>query len=443
VATTLDLLDRALGGDVTARRVERLTDAEIDALAEAVADASEHWEAPEPDQEFRVYSGGWVAKPYGEALSQLFTSLLYAPSVVVHDPIAEWFDPHRGRFDSLPGIPSGQRNLDGRPSMVVVGGEPIQFNATGFYRREGDRYDATREELARSVPALAGVAPLIRSGVMVLVPELTLVWRHQRQLLDATRFDTRDAELGELISRLNVAGDPPPWSNLVRGALVTPSSGVARGHELQHLVQGPAYFFHKTMAIASDLNADYVPLAGADSALLMYRLHQLGKRLDTQTNHNVTLKLLPGLASAELPFLQELDPRLLLAIREDEGAFADWRAELRDTVRVIRSLPSDGQEFEAEARDVLNERLMPRAREVQKAVSLSQAMRDATRESLGTFAVSAAAAGYGSLAIGSTEAWHVAIVAGIATPLQWLWRVAFRPSPTGANAVLTELVQRR
>jgi hypothetical protein len=289
---------------------------------------------------------------------------------------------------------------------------------------------------------LGDIAPLIRSGVIILVPELTLVWRHQQQLLAATRFDTRDAELGELITGLNEAGDPPPWSNLVRGALVTPSGGVAKGHELQNLVQGPAYYFHKTMAIASDLNADYVPLAGSDSALLMYRLRQLGKSLDAQTNHNVTLKLLPGLASAELPFLQELDPRLLLAIREDEGAFEDWRRELRDTVRLIRSLPSDGEEFEAEARDVLNDRLMPRAREVQKAVSLSQSMRTATGESLGTFAVSAAAAGYGSLVIGSTEARHGAIVAGLAAPLQWLWKVAFRPSPSGANAVLAELVQR-
>lgn len=443
MATTLDLLDRVLGGDLTARRIEALTDAEIDTLAEAVADASEHWESPEADQELRVYSGGWVARPYGDALNHLFTSLVYAPSVVVHDPIAEWFDPHRGRFDSLPGIPSGQRNLDGQPSMVVVGGEPVQFNGTGFYRREGDRYDVTRKELATSVPALADVAPLVRSGVIVLVPELTLVWRHQRQLLDATRFDTRDAELGELITRLNEAGDPPPWSNVVRGGLVTPSGGIARRYELQHLVQGPAYFFHKTMAIAADLKADYVPLAGSDSALHMYRLRQLGERLDTQTNHNVTLKLLPGLASAELPFLQELEPRLLLTIREDEEAFADWRAELRDTVRLIQSLPSDGKDFEAEARDVLNDRLMPRARAVEEAVSLSQAMRDATRESLGTFAVSAAAAGYGSLAMGSTEAWHAAIIAGIAGPLQWLWKVAFRPSPTGANAVLAELVQRR
>ncbi len=442
MAATLDLLDQILDGDLTARRVDALTDAEIDTLAEVVADASARWQPPEPDDEFRVYSGGWVAQPYGHALNNLFTSLVYAPSVVVHDPVAEWFDPHRGQFDSLPGIPSRQRNLDGRPSMVLVGGEPVQFNATGFHRRQGDRYDVTRQELAKLVPALGDIAPLVRSGVIVLVPELTLVWRHQQQLLAATRFDTRDTKFGELITRLNEAGDPPPWSNLVRGALVTPASGVARGRELENLVQGPAYYFHKTMAVASDLNADYVPLAGSDSALLMYRLHQLGKRLDTEANHNVTLKLLPALASAELPFLQELDPRLLLAIREDEGAFEDWRRELRDTVRLIRSLPSDGEEFEAEVRDVLDDRLMPRAREVQKAVSLSRSMRAATGESLGTFAVSAAAAGYGSLMIGSTEARLGAIVAGLAAPLQWLWKVAFRPSPSGANAVLAELVQR-
>jgi hypothetical protein len=440
---TLDIVEAIFGGEFSVRRAETLTDAEIDALAEEVSSSSVAWQPPVSDETYRAYSGGWVAKPYGEALNQLFTSLVYAPSVIVHDPISEWFDLHRGRFDSLPGIPSAQRNADGRPSMSVVSGEPVQFNSSGFYRRDEDRYDVTREELARLVPALADIAPLVRSGVIILIPELTLVWRHQRQLLDATRYDIRDSELGDLIKRLNVAGDPPPWSNLVRGAQVTPSGGVPPKYEVQHLVQGPAYYFHKTMAIAAELNADYLPPAGAEAALLVHRLRQLGERLDLKTKRNVELRMLPGLASAELPFLTNLNARLMLEIREDEPAFADWRAELRDTIRLIQSLPSDREDFEAEARDVLNDRLLPRANEVRRAVSMSQAMKDVTLDSVGDFGVSLASIGYGAMAFGTEGATIAAGVAAIAAPLRWLYRVLFRPSPTGTNAVLAQLVQRR
>jgi hypothetical protein len=133
----------------------------------------------------------------------------------------------------------------------------------------------------------------------------------------------------------------------------------------------------------------------------------------------------------------------MLAIRENESAFAEWRTELRNTVRLIEALPSEGTTFEAEARDVLNDHLMPRALEVQKAVSLSQAMKDATRESVGTFAVSAAAIGAAAVLTGAEGTGITALVAALSMPLQWAYRVAFRPSPTGANAVLAQLVKRR
>jgi hypothetical protein len=161
--------------------------------------------------------------------------------------------------------------------MVVTGGEPIIFNSTGFCRRpEDDRYEVTRQELAQTVPAAGAMAPLIRSGAVVLVPELTIVKKRQRQLLAAARNDTRDEDLGRLITRLNEEGDPPPWANQVRGLAVTPTGGVPERYQLQDLVQGPAYYFHKTMAIAAELSADYLPPAGAEAALLVHRLEQLG-----------------------------------------------------------------------------------------------------------------------------------------------------------------------
>jgi hypothetical protein len=196
------------------------------------------------------------------------------------------------------------------------------------------------------------------------------------------------------------------------------------------------------MAVAAELNAEYIPAAGAESAFLVHRLQQLGDRLQIKTNRNAELRILPGLYAADLPFLQDLNADLMLAIREDEEAFADWRSELRNTVRIIESLPSDRTNFEAEARDVLNDRLMPRANEVQRAVSRSQVMRDATRDSVGAFGVSVASIGISAMIAGPPGAGIAALVAMVAAPLQWAYKVAFHASPTGSNAVLAQLVQR-
>jgi hypothetical protein len=212
--TTLEIVEDVLDHDLSAERVHALTDSEIDRLAEAIAEVADRWHAPALSDSFTSYSGGWGANILGPAVNKLFTSLIYSPRVVAHDPIAEWFDPFRGRFESLPGIPSRQLNEHGRPSMYVISGEPVIFNSTGFHGLAERRYEATRQQMSQLVPALSDLAPLIHSGVIVLAPELTIVKKRQRQILAATRNDTRDQKLGELIVHLNEIGDPPPGPTL-------------------------------------------------------------------------------------------------------------------------------------------------------------------------------------------------------------------------------------
>lgn len=191
------------------------------------------------------------------------------------------------------------------------------------------------------------------------------------------------------------------------------------------------------------LSARYVPMSQSDAALLEYRLNQLGERLDTKTNHNADLRLMPGLLVADLPFLQDLDAELLLAIREDEPAFQDWRSELRNAIRHVESLPSEGIAFESEARDVLQDALLPRANAVSQAVSGSQVMKDAAKDGITELGVSVGSIGWAAGAMGPEGAAGAALAAGIALPLRWLMKVCFRPTPTGANGVLAQLIQRR
>ena len=288
--TIIDVLDDTLGGEWAADRAQNLTDDEIDHLAQNVGEFCESWEPPKVDEGLRVYSGGWIAGNLGPSRDYLLTSLIYAPSVVIHDPVAEWFDPHRGRFTTLPGIPSLNRNASGEPAMTVSGDEPTRFmNADGFHGRTEDRYNRTRVALGSSLAVLADLHPLIRAGIVVPVPELTLLHKHQDEILSAVRFDVRDEHLATLIRTLTDQGDPPARGNLLRGMEATPTGGMPADYEIRAVVQNPAYYFHKTAMLAASLDAHYVPPAGADAALMEFRLRQLGQRLDTKTNHNTEM----------------------------------------------------------------------------------------------------------------------------------------------------------
>ncbi len=75
-----------------------------------------------------------MARNFGDAnRGYLLTSLLYAPVVVIHDPIAEWFDSSRPNLKGLPGIPSASKRVAGGPAMVVAGDELTLLGGRGYY----------------------------------------------------------------------------------------------------------------------------------------------------------------------------------------------------------------------------------------------------------------------------------------------------------------------
>ncbi len=120
----------------------------------------------------------------------------------------------------------------------------------------------TRAFLAAELPVLAELAPLVRSGVVVAIPEVTIIHRLVEQLASAARSDVRDQPLRELVDRLNNEGTPPARSNHVRGGELTPPGGVAPGHEARAAVQNPAFYLEKTLAIAESARARYIPPLG-------------------------------------------------------------------------------------------------------------------------------------------------------------------------------------
>ncbi len=429
----LDVLENALG-DLRPKRIAELTPDDLERLAAAVNAFYDAWSTPEIGaDELQVYSGGWIAgnAEAEEARQYLYTSLLYAPSVVIHDPIAEWFEPSRDGLQSPPPIRGATGGIE------IQGAEPQLLRGDGYFvfRDEPER---SREYLGLAVAGLVELSPLIRQGIVIPVPQWRLVRQRQDAILSAVRHDGRDETLAALIA--GAADGPPPRSDRIRGMDVTPHGGVIPADAVRAVVQNPSYFLNKTLGIAAATHSRYMPPAPTDAALLDYRMMKLGDELHRK---DTDLQVVSGLAAAELPFLGALDAATIAAIRSDEAAFADWRAELRNTARVIESSPSDGEVFAAEAREVLSDALLPRAHEVQRAVSRSSVMKTAARDQSVTMGVSAAAITGAAVVTGTPLTLAALAGIGISAVGRWVYTSTFGHSANGTHGILAKLIKKR
>jgi len=425
----VDVVENFLG-DLSGERIEKLSVSELDRLAEAVNAFYDAWEPPPLEaDEFRLYAGGWIAGNFGvaEAREHLYTSLLYAPGVVMHDPIAEWFEPHRDRLVSPPPI-------RGRNGMQLQGAEPQLLGGDGYLAFRDDP-DRTRQMLQAAIPMLGELAPLVRRGIVVPTPHWRLVRQRQESILSAVRHDSRDRELATLITD---ADAPPPRADRIRGMDVVPSGGVIPADELRAVVQDPSYFLNKTLAIADATASRYVPPAAIDAGLLEHRLRKLGAELHRK---DVDLQVVAGLTATDLPFLGSLDPKTLVAIREDEPAFVDWRAELRTIARTIELTPVEGEAFTREAVEVISDALIPRAREVARATSRSGVMKAVAKDQAITLGLGTASITGTAAIVGGPIAPAALVGLGISAVGRWAYSSLFGASP-GQHGVLATLIKR-
>lgn len=432
VVSVVDVLANALG-ELTAERVARLSKEEINHLAEVVNVFYDEWSPPPVgEDDLRLYPGGWIVGNLEapEARQHLYTSLLYAPSVVMHDPVAEWFDPGRDRLDAPPAI----RGLNG---MQIQGAEPQLLRGDGYYqfREEPDR---TRAWLSHAVPVVAELAPLIRQGIVVPVPHWRVVRPRQTPILSAVRHDVKDSELGDLISGSTEFA--PARADRIRGFDVTPGGGVVPADRLRAVVQNPSYFLNKTLAIADAVSARYTPPAAIDAALLEHRAKRLGDEL---ARKDVDLQVVAGLAAADLPFLGELDAATIVAIRRDEQAFTDFRAELRSTARAIEKTPSEGAEFVKEANEVISDALLPKVHEVERTTSRSNVMKGAAKDQTIRFGLGAASVTGAAVIAGTPIAPAALAGLGISAAGQWVYSSLFGSKPAGTHGILATLIKRQ
>ena len=149
-----------------------------------------------------------------------------------------------------------------------------------------------------------------------------------------------------------------------------------------------------------------------------------------------------SLAAAELPFLDSLDAETIVAIRADAAAFADWRSELRSTARLIERTPAEGDAFVKEAHEVISDSLMPRAREIERAVSKSNVMKSAAAEQGLNLGIGAASLGVPAAIVGAPVAPLAIAGLGLSAVSRWVYSTVFGKSPGGTRGVIATLVRR-
>jgi hypothetical protein len=431
MATILDVLENALDGELTAERAASLAPRELGALSEVLEEYYAAWEPPTPAAgELRAYPGGWVAANYTapEAKSLLATTLLYFHTILIHDPVGEWFDRRRAILKSPP--PVRYRN---RAKVQGAQAHLMRFDGYHYTRDEPER---TREQLRWMLPMLSDFAPLIRAGIAIPFNQLGILVDRQTGLLTAVRHDVTD---DELMRRIREPIDlPPVTADFSRGLHLDlrGAGGPVPGDESKSVVQNPSYYLNKTLAIADAASARYIPPSATDFALYARRLQRTSQELSRRAN--LDLSVAAGLSRTELPLLEELDLRTLVELRRTEEAFEAWRTQLRTAVRQIESGP-ETEQFKEEAKEVLEDCLSAVAADVRRAQSRSHLLRASKREMTINLTTGVAVAG-GAALLGAGAPAAVA-AAGISAIARWTVGALFPPKPSGARAVITALMR--
>lgn len=425
--TIVHVLENALDGDLSATRVEQLSQREIDDLYDAVNLFYEEWEGEAPqDALLRVHLGGWIARMASAGLARdlLNSALLYAHEVVIYDPVAAYFEPRRHLLRKLPIIKGAAANVDGAA---------VNQEATAGYIRFKNDLAAHRSHLGLAVEQVAALAPLIKQGVALPVPHLRLTLARQEQIFTAVRHLLRDEDYIRVVSspvdRPAITQDDGPNVHIQ----VRPRTKADQ--RLQHYGD-PAYYLARTLALAEASHAAYLPPSATEWAIYEQRLRMLGKTL--QRRDRLELTVAPAIVASEVPYLTGLSPATLLAARADGEAFEMWRRALRRATRVIQASPADGQAFVDEARQILEDELTEVASEVQRETQKSRVLARSLRSHSLTIATSVAGVGVAAAAFGAAPAGLVGPVAG--GLLKWVADTLLPPQLQGTKAVLANFV---
>ena len=365
--------------------------------------------------------GGFLAAYWNTPLlrRELSDSLLYYPTLVVLDPLAEFFDDHR-RLP--PTRPLRVRRSDGQNNTINQG--PQLWSTPGTYGELRKDRSAASAVLARIVRELYELETPIRAGAVVLRSQWPVLGLRSHPIDASVRADVKSQKMQDFVRGAVASGGLfTVWDNMAsQGPLVTAPGIVAADApwEFQHIF----YYLAKSLALADAVGAQYVPSTDNDLDLLRAKSGQVAHgRHPAEFLSEVARIAVPNVA---VPIKEAA------AVRSSSVEFDEWRRMLSTMQRLGGSLsPADLRQF-------VEDEMVPLVRKVEREVqarSLSRSGGGGAAE----FVFDVAKGGVPTALVGASVG--AAVLAGGATGvLGWIQR---HYGPTSSSSpVLATLIKR-
>lgn len=417
--STLTALETFFGDRPTSEQIQGLSTHDIERLAQHVQEFSSTTELTQPPHD-ALYPGSWVAGNWHEPVGRydLNQRLLYHRVLVTHDPIADFFGiQDRWLYEYRP-----IRAANG--SMAISGG-PSLWNRNLIYSFIKDSSEQVRYYLARTIPYIFDLSPLLKSGVILPRPQWKVLRERFNQIGASVRHDVANDSMvqgaPEIAEKL---GPLPLWDNL-KGLHASLNQAVHKSDQRWEW-QYEFAELARQLAFADQYSTIYVPQFPAEMQLLRLKLGQLTVEQETSPRPET----LAEIARFALPNLK-LDTEVAVDIRQNESAFDQWRTRIRSIDR------DSGDDSQSQLRQRIQDELTPIRNSIE-SFSLGNTVRKSVEEDGMTAVLSTLAAGGAALMWGNNPG--QALAGGVsAGALAWLWRLYRRPRLEGEPLILNSL----
>ncbi|MEV8132850.1 hypothetical protein AB0O54_17095 [Pseudarthrobacter oxydans] len=426
LASPIEVLRNYFGQLPGDKELNALTVAQMEDLGQLLVQSAEASLA-DPVPSGTYYPGGWLGAGWNEPIfsTGLHLALLYYPRLLVHDPLSGYFF---DRFEDLPKMKEIRMiNPTSRSHVASTYTGPDLFAQHAVYFTQKSNPDHALSWFTRMVRSVVSFAPLIDKGILILRPQWPTILTRQQAIMSSVRHDVRSQEMQSAAER-----DPAGvsrWDN-IRGGKVSVAAGVPHTADAPWINQEEFFYLAKTLAVADQAGATYVPPTDADFG--MVRAKAATGAYKVKGIQQQPTKLLEEVARFVVPDLT-LDPKTTIRLRQDDESFDSWRRELS-------SLARDSRDDDAQAlAERVDDMLVPRIREITRSLSKSRPLRDNLVPDGASIAISA---GIGFMAGGPAGAALGAAAGAAPGVIGWLFKAYQRPNLSGSDTVLARLIQK-
>ena len=301
LATILDVLDNFVGH--SQRDLATAPGIDLADLGNRVREFSEAASDPDTSDDIDpLYLGGWPSANFWAVGGDLLlSSLLYAPAVLVRDPISDWFSNEQYLV---------RHKMSARP---------------GYRNETGDEnIRSTRAFLTHVLPQIQAWRPLIEAGVVRLVRAEANALTHQDTVL-ALASELEDALLGDPERYANAyAPEEIAVEDTIRGAFVF--AGGERNTQLRRALADGIHHFAREYTLATTHGATY-------TAPFRHEQHLCRSGIGSVLSPRQ--RVVEALLQSRLPVFSGLTPDVISRIHDDDG-FAQFRSNLHS---VYQGLP--------------------------------------------------------------------------------------------------------